>query len=73
MFLSHITDYQSIQGIKYKVIFVFLPAEPCHGGDRVGAVHCDPAEGEYPKITLDLFHIAFLFDTFEFLFRVKVH
>lgn len=28
------------------VIFAFLFTEPGHGGDRVGAVHCDPAEGE---------------------------
>lgn len=28
------------------VIFPFLSTEPGHGGDRVGAVHSDPAEGE---------------------------
>ena len=28
------------------VIFSFLSTEPGHGGDRVGAVHRDPAEGE---------------------------
>lgn len=26
---------------------VHTVSEPSHGGDGVGAVHCDPTEGEY--------------------------
>lgn len=44
------------------VIFVFLSTEPCHGGDCVGAVYCDPTEGESICPKLHQICSYFLFD-----------